>query len=141
MNIHFCTYITDKQRVDMYLSTLFTDFSRSYIQKIIDAGDVSVNGKNISKNLKIQCRDEIIMKIHLEKLELLPENMPLDIVYQDENIAIINKDAGVNTHPTPGIDGKSGTLVNGLLYHVKDLAGIGGVERPGIVHRLDKDTS
>lgn len=141
MNIHFCTYIKEKQRVDMYLSALFTDFSRSYIQKIIDAGDVSVNGKNISKNLKIQCRDEIIMKIHLEKLELSPENMPLDIVYQDENIAIINKDAGVNTHPTPGIDGKSGTLVNGLLYHVKDLAGIGGVERPGIVHRLDKDTS
>lgn len=141
MNIHFCTYITDKQRVDMYLSTLFTDFSRSYIQKIIDNGEVSVNGKNISKNLKVSNRDEIKIHINIEKLELKAENIPLDIIYQDENIAIINKDAGVNTHPTPGIDGKSGTLVNGLLYHVKDLAGIGGVERPGIVHRLDKDTS
>ena len=86
-------------------------------------------------------KNEKNIKTSIEKLELKAENIPLDIVYQDENIAIINKDAGVNTHPTPGIDGKSGTLVNGLLYHVKDLAGIGGVERPGIVHRLDKDTS
>lgn len=141
MKIHFCTYIKEKQRVDMYLSALFADFSRSYIQKIIDAGDVSVNWKIIAKNLKIQSRDEIIMTIHLEKLELSAENIPLDIVYQDENIAIINKDAGVNTHPTPWLEGKSGTLVNALLYHIKDLSWIWWVERPGIVHRLDKDTS
>lgn len=141
MKIHFCTYIKEKQRVDMYLSALFADFSRSYIQKIIDAGEVSVNWKIIAKNLKIQSRDEIIMTIHLEKLELSAENIPLDIVYQDENIAIINKDAGINTHPTPWPEGKSGTLVNALLYHIKDLAWIGWVERPGIVHRLDKDTS
>lgn len=114
----------------MYLSTLFSDFSRSYIQKIIDSGDVQINNKTISKNVKIQTRDEIIINIRIEKLELQAENLPLDILYQDENIAIINKDAGVNTHPTPGIDGKSGTLVNALLYHIKDLAGIGGVERP-----------
>ncbi len=141
MKIHFCTYIKEKQRVDMYLSALFTDFSRSYIQKIIDAGEVSVNWKIIAKNLKIQSKDEIIMTIHLEKLELSAENIPLDIVYQDENIAIINKDAGINTHSTPWPEGKSGTLVNALLYHIKDLAWIGWVERPGIVHRLDKDTS
>lgn len=141
MKIHFCTYIKEKQRVDMYLSALFADFSRSYIQKIIDAGEVSVNWKIIAKNLKIQSRDEIIMTIHLEKLELSAENIPLDIVYQDENIAIINKDAGINTHSTPWPEGKSGTLVNALLYHIKDLSWIWWVERPGIVHRLDKDTS
>lgn len=141
MIIHFCTYIKEKQRVDIYLSTLLSDFSRSYIQKMIDNEEVKVNWKIISKNLKIGNRDEITIKINLEKLQLNAENIPLDIVYQDQNIAIINKDAGINSHPTPGIDGKRGTLVNALLYHIKDLAGIGWVERPGIVHRLDKDTS
>ncbi len=141
MIIHFCTFLKEKQRVDMYLSTLLSDFSRSYIQKMIDSWDVSVNGKIISKNLKIGNHDEIIIKINIEKLELNPENIPLEIVYEDENIAIINKDAWVNTHPTPWIDWKSWTLVNALLYHIKDLAWIGWVERPGIVHRLDKDTS
>lgn len=125
----------------MYLSTLFSDFSRSYIQKIIDNGEVKVNWKVITKNLKISYKDEIEVQIQIEKLELQAQNIPLDIVYQDENIAIINKDAGINTHPTPWIDGKSGTLVNALLYHIKDLSSIGGVERPWIVHRLDKDTS
>lgn len=141
MIIKFCTYINQKQRVDMYLSALLVDFSRSYIQKIIDSWNVKVNGKNISKNLKIQNKDEIEIEIHTEKLGLNPENIDLDIVYEDENIAIINKDAWINTHPTPWIEGKSWTLVNALLYHIKDLAWIGWVERPGIVHRLDKDTS
>jgi len=141
MNYNFCVNIQEKTRVDMYLSTLFTDFSRSYIQKIIDNGEVKVNGKIINKNLKIQKKDEIELIIHIEKLELKAENIPIDIVYEDENIAIINKDAGINTHPTPGIDGKTGTLVNALLHHIKDLSSIGWVERPGIVHRLDKDTS
>lgn len=101
MMYHFCTFIKEKQRVDMYLSTLFSDFSRSYIQKIIDNGEVKVNGKIIAKNLKISHKDEIEVQIHIEKLELQAQNLPLDIVYQDENIAIINKDAGINTHPTP----------------------------------------
>lgn len=101
MMYHFCTCVKEKQRVDMYLSTLFCEFSRSYIQKIIDNGEVKVNGKTISKNLKISYKDEICINIQVEKLELQAENLPLDLVYQDENIAIINKDAGVNTHPTP----------------------------------------
>lgn len=141
MNYTFCVYITEKQRVDMYLSTLFNDFSRSYIQKIIDNWEVKVNWKIINKNLKIQNKDIIEINIHVEKLELNAENIPIDIVYQDENIAIINKDAWINTHSTPWIDWKSGTLVNALLYHIKDLASIWWVERPWIVHRLDKDTS
>lgn len=141
MKYEFCTYIEWKQRVDMYLSALFSDFSRSYIQKIIDNGEVSVNDKIISKNLKIQNKDKITIQINIEKLELKAEKIDLDIIYQDENIAIINKDAWINTHPTPGIEGKTWTLVNALLYHIKDLAWIGWVERPWIVHRLDKDTS
>ncbi len=141
MNYNFCVYIQWKQRVDMYLSTLFNDFSRSYIQKIIDNWEVNLNGKIIKKNIKIQNKDEIQMVIHIEKLELKAENIDLDIMYQDDNIAIINKDAGINTHPTPGLDGKTGTLVNALLFHMKDLSSIWWVERPGIVHRLDKFTS
>lgn len=141
MKYVFCAYMDWKQRVDMYLSALFSDFSRSYIQKIIDNGEVSVNDKIISKNLKIQNKDKITIQINIEKLELKAEKMDLDIIYQDENIAIINKDSWINTHPTPWIEGKTWTLVNALLYHIKDLAWIGWVERPWIVHRLDKDTS
>lgn len=141
MIIHFCTYIKDKQRVDIYLSTLLSDFSRSYIQKMIDNWSVWINGKNISKNLKIVNRDEIKININVEKLKLKAENIPIDIVYEDENLAIINKDAWINSHPTPGFEWKTWTLVNALLYHIKDLSWIWWVERPGIVHRLDKDTS
>jgi len=141
MIIHFCTYMKEKQRVDMYLSALLSDFSRSYIQKIIDSWNVVVNGKVISKNLKIRNRDEIKIHINIEKLELKAENIPLDIIYEDQNLAIINKDAGINSHPTPGFEWKTWTLVNALLHHIKDLSWIGWVERPWIVHRLDKDTS
>ena len=143
MKIKFCTLIENKKRVDMYLSALFNDFSRSYIQKLIDKWDVKVNGKSISKNLKISNRDEIEIDIVLEKLdEILPEDLNLDIVYEDENLLIINKEAGVNTHPVPWEGGNSNTLVNGVLFHCKDnLPTIWGVERPWIVHRLDKDTS
>ncbi|NDK07674.1 RluA family pseudouridine synthase [Candidatus Gracilibacteria bacterium] len=125
----------------MYLSTLFNDFSRSYIQKIIDKGNVLINGKEINKNIKIKNKDELLIKIIIEKSKIEAEDIELDIVFEDDNMIIINKDAGVNTHPVPGEGGKTGTLVNALLNHTKNLSTIGGVERPGIVHRLDKDTS
>ena len=143
MKKQFCTIIEWKKRVDMYLSALFSDFSRSYIQKLIDKWDVKVNGKTISKNLKINNRDEIEINIVLEKLdEIMPENLGLDIIYEDENLLIINKEAWINTHPVPGEWGNSNTLVNWVLFHCKDnLPIIWGVERPWIVHRLDKDTS
>ena len=143
MKKQFCTVIEWKKRVDMYLSALFSDFSRSYIQKLIDKWDVKVNGKTISKNLKINNRDEIEINIVLEKLdEIMPENLGLDIIYEDENLLIINKEAWINTHPVPGEWGNSNTLVNWVLFHCKDnLPIIWGVERPWIVHRLDKDTS
>ena len=143
MKIKFCTLIENKKRVDMYLSALFNDFSRSYIQKLIDKWDVKVNSKTISKNLKIDNRDEIEIDIVLEKLdEILPEDLSLDIIHEDENLLVINKEAWINTHPVPWEGGNSNTLVNGVLFHCKDnLPTIWGVERPWIVHRLDKDTS
>lgn len=142
MHYHFCTHIPSSQRVDIYLSTLFWEISRSYIQKLIDTGCVTVNGRSVKKNLKLQSRDEIEIQEIITSSLLQAEDIPLDIIYEDENICVINKDAGINVHPTPGIEGKSGTLVNALLYHCKEkLPCISGEERPWIVHRLDKDTS
>lgn len=142
MKILFCANIKEKQRVDMYLSTLFTEFSRSYIQKIIDKWNVFVNGIQITKNLKIAHKDQIEIQIIIEKSELQAENIPLDIVYEDTNFLLINKDPFLNVHPVPWEDWKKGTLVNALLYHSKAaLPVINGEERPWIVHRLDKDTS
>lgn len=103
---------------------------------------MKVNGVCVKKNLKIQTKDEIHITEIITSSVLIPENIPLDIIYEDENICVINKDPGINVHPTPGVAGKSGTLVNALLYHCKGkLPCISGEERPGIVHRLDKDTS
>lgn len=142
MQYSFCVYILKPQRVDMYISTLFPDISRSYIQKLIDTGCVRVNGEKVKKNIKINTKSEIHIQEIILSTKIQAENIPLEIIYEDENICVINKDAGINVHPTPGIQGKSGTLVNALLYHCKDkLPVISGEERPGIVHRLDKDTS
>ena len=142
MKYRFSTYIEKPERVDIYLSTLFWNFSRSYVQKLIDRWYVSVNGKHVTKNLKIQSKDMLEIEIFIESASIEPENIPLDIIYEDEKILIINKDAGINTHPTPWIEGKRWTLVNAILYHCREnLPAINGVERPGIVHRLDKDTS
>jgi len=140
--INFCVVAKEKQRVDMYLATLFVDFSRSYIQKLIDRKNVRVNGKEISKNIKVSNRDEIQILEMVESINIQAEDILLEIIYEDENILVINKEAHINTHPTPGIDGKTGTLVNAILYHCREkLPTINGEERPGIVHRLDRDTS
>ena len=142
MNYNFCVNIEKKQRVDMYLSALFWELSRSYIQKLIDTGCVKVNGEQVKKNLKLLPRDEISIIEIITSVEVLPEDIPLDIIYEDENICVINKNPGINVHPTPGIEGKRGTLVNALLHHCREkLPVISWEERPWIVHRLDKDTS
>lgn len=142
MEYSFCVFSEKKQRVDMFLSALFPDISRSYIQKMIDSACVKVNGEVVKKNLKIVPRDEIFIQEIITSSHISPENIPLDIVYEDENMCVINKDAGINVHPTPGVEGKSWTLVNALLFHYQHtLPIISGEERPGIVHRLDKDTS
>jgi len=142
MNYKFSVFLDKPQRVDIYISALFEDFSRSYIQKMIDNGQLKVNNNILSKNLKIKNKDEISLEIKSESLDIKPEKMPLDIVYEDKEIVIVNKEAGVNVHPVPWEWWNSGTLVNAILYHCKNnLPSIWGVERPGIVHRLDKDTS
>jgi 23S rRNA pseudouridine1911/1915/1917 synthase len=115
--IRFCTYIPNKQRIDIYLSCLLGDFSRSYIQKLIERGLVTVNGTVVTKNLKIESRDEIVLREVLESASIIAQDIPLEIIYEDENILVLNKQAGINTHPTPGIEGKTGTLVNAILFH------------------------
>ena len=141
MYFNFCTLIDSKMRVDIYLSALFNDFSISYIQKMVDRWYVEVNGIVINKNIKISPRDEIKISLKIDKLEVEPQDIPLDIVFEDENIVLVNKDANTNTHPVPGEEGKINTLVNALMFHISDLSSIWWVERPWIVHRLDKDTS
>ena len=132
---------TKGDRLDLWLASQLTDISRSRIQKLIADGHVTVNGKTCSsKKISLVNCDRVQVTIPTpQKLDLQPENIPLDILYEDEHLIIINKPSGLVVHPAPGHP--SGTLVNALLYHCQNLAGIGGVERPGIVHRLDKDTT
>ncbi|MBN2160674.1 MAG: RluA family pseudouridine synthase [Spirochaetes bacterium] len=129
------------ERIDRFLpSSLEIDLSRSYIQKLIRGGRITVNGRTTRPNYKVKTDDAVVVEIpEPEPLDLVPEDVPLEIVYQDPSVAVINKQPGLVVHPGPG--NWSHTLVNGLLFHVKDLSSIGGVARPGIVHRLDKDTS
>ena len=133
--------VTKCDRLDRWLATQLTDISRSRIQKLIEEGHVTLNGKVCSsKKISVVNSDRIQITIPTpQKLDLQPENIPLDILYEDEHLIIINKPPGLVVHPAPGHP--EGTLVNALLYHCHNLAGIGGVERPGIVHRLDKDTT
>jgi len=129
------------KRIDKYLADYETEHSRTYIQKLIADGNVTVNGKMVKSNYKLT-EGECIRFLLPEPIPLnvLPENIPLDIVYEDEDIIVINKPKDMVVHPAPGH--MTGTLVNALLYHCKNnLSGINGVLRPGIVHRIDKDTT
>ncbi|OHD67277.1 MAG: hypothetical protein A2W19_02395 [Spirochaetes bacterium RBG_16_49_21] len=129
------------ERIDKFLSgSLEIDFSRSFLQKLIRSGHIRAGGRAIKPNYKVKSDDLITIDIpEPEKLELLPEDIPLQIVYDDASLVVINKQPGLPVHPGPGH--WSRTLVNGLLFHIPDLSSIGGVDRPGIVHRLDKDTA
>ena len=129
------------ERIDKTLSDLCSDFTRSHIQHIIDDGEVKVNGKPVSKSFRVSIGDEISFSMpELKTIEAKPENIPLDIIYEDDDLLVVNKPRGMVVHPAAG--NYDGTLVNALLYHCKDsLSGINGVIRPGIVHRIDKDTS
>ena len=129
------------ERIDKFLSVLLEDSSRNAIQKLIENGKVLVNGAVVNKKYKVSTDDEIkMLPSELKPLDAEPENIPLDIVYEDEHLLVVNKPRGMVVHPAPG--NYSGTLVNALLYHCEDsLSGINGILRPGIVHRIDKDTS
>lgn len=128
-------------RLDSFLVEKLPEYSRSYIQKMIQAGKVTVNEKQKKNGYKIEKEDRISLLLEPPKeLEILAEDIPLDILYEDEDLVIINKPKQMVVHPAPGHT--SGTIVNALLYHCKDgLSGINGVLRPGIVHRIDQDTT
>lgn len=129
------------QRLDKWLSEKVDGLTRSAVQNLIQNGMVTVGGKPLAKSAKLTLGDELTLEIpDVRPLDVQPENIPLDIVYEDSDLLVVNKPKGMVVHPAPG--NPDGTLVNALLHHCGDsLSGINGVARPGIVHRIDKDTS
>ncbi|MFR6515056.1 MAG: RluA family pseudouridine synthase [Ruminococcus sp.] len=137
----FFTIEKGGERIDKYLSEQLEDMTRSHIQKLIKENMVRVNGMAVKSNFKLSASDQIEVEIpELKEPDILPENIPLDILYEDQDILVVNKPKGMVVHPAPGH--YTGTLVNAIMYHCKDnLSGINGVMRPGIVHRIDMDTT
>ena len=140
------TFLIDKEtqstRIDLVLSLLLSETSRSFIQKLIEGGRLTINGQLCtSKKYKVSEGDVVEITVpEPEKLVIKEENIPLDIVYEDDDVLVVNKPRGMVVHPAVG--NYTGTLVNAVMYHCKDrLSSINGVIRPGIVHRIDKDTS
>ena len=128
-------------RLDQWLKSQEPEMSRSHIQKLIEKGYVMVNNEVCTEKKKgLTTGDRLILTLpEAQPLDLIPQDLPLDILYEDDHMIVVNKAAGMVVHPAPGHD--SGTLVNALLFHCPHLPGIGHVQRPGIVHRLDKDTT
>lgn len=128
------------ERLDRFLSTVVADSSRSDIQGRIKDGIVTVNGEQVKPNYKVKADDEIVVEEReLVEADIEAENLNLDIIYEDSDVAVVYKPKGMVVHPSAGHYG--GTLVNGLMYQLDELSGINGELRPGIVHRIDKDTS
>lgn len=128
------------QRIDKVLGALQDQWSRNQVQSFIDDGHLLVNGGTVKKTYKLKAEDVItVTPPEPEPLEILAEDLQLEIVYEDADVLVVNKPKGMVVHPAPGHT--TGTLVNGLMHQVTDLSGINGVMRPGIVHRIDKDTS
>ena len=128
-------------RLDSFLAAALPDVTRSAAARLIETGQVTVNGKAVSKSCKLSGNETIAVALpDPEPIEALPQDIPLDVVYEDADVIVINKPVGLVVHPAPGHP--DGTLVNALLYHCGDsLSGVGGALRPGIVHRIDRDTS
>lgn len=128
------------ERIDKFVAEINSEWSRSQVQQWIKDDVVTVNGKSVKVNYKVRENDEITVTIpEPEELDIQAEDMNLEIYYEDADVLVVNKPRGMVVHPAPGHT--SGTLVNGLMHHCTDLSGINGVMRPGIVHRIDKDTS
>ncbi|WBO89635.1 RluA family pseudouridine synthase [Bacillus tropicus] len=128
------------ERIDKFVAGINNEWSRTQVQQWIKDDVVTVNGKAVKGNYKVKENDEITVTIpEPEELDIRPEDMNLEIYYEDADVLVVNKPRGMVVHPAPGHT--SGTLVNGLMHHCTDLSGINGVMRPGIVHRIDKDTS
>lgn len=128
-------------RLDKWVAALDSGLTRTAVQKLIEDGEILVSGSTVPKNYKLRAGDRVSVNIpEPVELDAVPENIPLDIVFEDESLLVVNKPKGMVVHPAPG--NYTGTLVNALLYHCGDsLSGINGVIRPGIVHRIDKNTS
>ena len=145
MNNMEYTFVVDSaqagQRIDKFLSENIPDKSRSFIASVIEDGAAVVNNRTVSKSYKVTAGDEVCVTVSEAcELEAVPQNIPLDIVYEDDDLIVVNKPKGMVVHPAAG--NPHGTLVNALLYHCQgNLSGINGVLRPGIVHRIDKNTS
>lgn len=131
----------EEERIDKCLSSLVDSLSRSYIQKLLKEEKIEVNGETVKANYKVKTDDEIRFEVPpAVRPDILPENIPLDILYEDKDVLVVNKPKGMVVHPASGH--YTGTLVNAVMYHCKDnLSGINGVMRPGIVHRIDRDTT
>ncbi len=140
MQTKFFEFDEQKERLDVFLQKKVPEFSRSFIKNLIKKGQVLVDGKVVKAGFALKKGMKISVEFaEPEKISTEAQDVPFEIVYQDEDLAVINKPQGLVVHPCSST--KSGTLVNGLLFRLKDLSGINGVLRPGIVHRLDKDTS
>ncbi|WP_086444493.1 RluA family pseudouridine synthase [Candidatus Enterococcus lemimoniae] len=130
----------EKGRIDKVLSDLLKEHSRSQIQQWLKDQNITVNGEVTRSNYKVKENDEISINVpEPVELDVVAEDIPIEIVYEDDDVLVINKPQGMVVHPSAGH--QNGTLVNALLYHIKDLSSINGIIRPGIVHRIDKDTS
>lgn len=131
----------EEKRVDKCLNELIDSLSRSYIQKILDEGGITVNGRAVKSSYRVRTDDKVqVILPPAITPSIVPENIPLDILFEDKDVIVVNKPKGMVVHPAPGH--YSQTLVNALLFHCKDgLSGINGVLRPGIVHRIDRDTT
>lgn len=140
LNTHHVTQEEHNERLDKVLTSLNEDASRAQVQAWVKDQFVTVNGAHHKSNYKCQEGDVLSWDIpEPEPMEVLPEDIPVNVVYEDEDVIVVNKPKGMVVHPSAGHS--KGTLVNALLHHCKDLSGINGVMRPGIVHRIDKDTS
>lgn len=140
----YCFQVTEEQeeeRIDKVMASLIDSLSRSFIQKMLKEGRVLVDQTPVKANYRVKAEEEIRFELpEAVEPEIAPENIPLDILYEDEDVLVVNKPKGMVVHPAPGH--YSGTLVNALMYHCRDsLSGINGVLRPGIVHRIDRDTT
>ena len=128
------------QRLDQFCCTLPGEYSREYVKRLITAGEILIDGQKKKASYRLKGGESISLTIpEPEECHIRPENIALAIIYEDADVIVVNKPQGMVVHPAPG--NHSGTLVNGLLYHTKDLSNINGVMRPGIIHRIDKDTS
>lgn len=141
---YFCFQMTEEyegERIDKCMAALVDSLSRSYIQKLIRDGQVLVNGRAVKSSYQVQADDEVAFTLPPSREpDIRPENIPLDILYEDRDLLVVNKPKGMVVHPAAGH--YSGTLVNGVMYHCgRELSGINGVMRPGIVHRIDRDTT